>query len=328
MSVIRPFPLLPIQSRADGVGVTRRRVALLAVLAFLLAVPAAQARPVVFGAYTSGAPESRAPVDALTAKTGRAPGILMWYRNWTQAPFDPADLSVATSGGAVPMGTWEPRDRPLAAIRKGTYDDYIRTSARAAVRYGRPVFVRFAHEMNGDWYPWGRSRDYVAAWRHVVSLFRAEGASNVRWVWAPNVDDGELPFEAYYPGDGWVDWVGLDGYAWGHVKGGPWLSFAAIFGASYDRLGKLTAKPMMITETAANDDGYDKAGWIRAGLGRELAKLSRVRALIWFDKAFEGADWRVDSSPAALAALRTALSAFTSDPSGLLAPTAAGSRRR
>ena len=71
--------------------------------------------------------------------------------------------------------------------------------------------------MNGDWVPWGlgvngnTARDYVAAWRHLVTVFAEEGASNVRWVWSPNVNpDGYLPFERLYPGDRWVDWLALD----------------------------------------------------------------------------------------------------------------------
>jgi beta-mannanase len=163
----------------------------------------------------------------------------------------------------------------------------------------------------------------------VVSIFRGAGATNVRWVWSPNVDDGNLPFSDLYPGDRWVDWVSLDGYAWGSLKGGAWRSLESVFAASYDRLTRLTTKPVMIAETSANEDGHDKAEWIRTGLGRVLAqRFPRVRALIWFDKRFEGADWRVDSSPAALNTLRSVVAspAFSSDPSTLLSATAAVAR--
>ena len=79
--------------------------------------------------------------------------------------------------------------------------------------------IRFGHEMNGDWYGWsGQPAAYVAAWRHVVSVFRGEGAANVKWVWSPNVDNGDYPFARYFPGDSWVDYVALDGYNWGRSR--------------------------------------------------------------------------------------------------------------
>ena len=105
--------------------------------------------------------------------------------------------------------------------------------------------------------------EFVAAWRHVVSVFRAVGATNVLWVWSPNVDcGGQCPFDAFYPGDAWVDWVALDGYNYGPVDDVPWMSMAQIFGPSYDDLTALTTKPLMIAETASTEEGGDKAAWI------------------------------------------------------------------
>src|SRR5205823_10852101 len=104
--------------------------------------------------------------------------------------------------GAVPLVTWEPWDwqkglaQPdfaLARISGGAFDDYARAWAAAAKQWGRPLYVRFAPEMNGDWRPWSERvngnhpGDFVAAWRHLHDLFAAAGASNVRWVWSPNV---------------------------------------------------------------------------------------------------------------------------------------------
>ena len=87
--------------------------------------------------------------------------------------------------------------------------------------WGKPLMLRFAHEMNGDWYPWSEgvngngAGQYVAAYRRVVTLFRSVGATNVTWVWSPNVAyPGSVPLSRLFPGDGYVDRTGLDGYNW------------------------------------------------------------------------------------------------------------------
>ena len=64
---------------------------------------------------------------------------------------------------------------------------------------------------------------FRAAWIHTWTLFQQEGATNVEWVWCPN--NGNYPYKGFYPGDRYVDWVGVDGYNWTRA---PWLSFAQI----------------------------------------------------------------------------------------------------
>ena len=99
--------------------------------------------------------------------------------------------------------------------------------------------LRFAHEMNllsSDWGPGkegNTASSYVDAWRHIVTIFRQEGADNVKWVWAPNVDYGGRPFTQFFPGDEWVDYVALDGYNWGATGGESWETFSQIFASSY-----------------------------------------------------------------------------------------------
>lgn len=260
-------------------------------------------------------------LDQFRALTGRRPAIAMWFQSWSEPLFYRGNIKAADSRKATPMITWEPLKRNvrinLRAITKGNHDRYLRRSARSARRWGRPFYVRFAHEMNGDWYPWGlgvggnTGRDYRAAWRHVVRVFRREKATNVRWVWAPNVTGGNgVPrFEAQYPGDKFVDWVGLDGYNWGTRRASGWRSLRAIFAPSYAAMKRLTSKPLMISETASADEGGDKAAWIDAALSRDLpALMPDVRAVVWFQREKE-ADWRVDSTPESLASFRAAVTA-------------------
>jgi hypothetical protein len=114
-----------------------------------------------------------------------------------------------------------------------------------------------------------------------------------------------LQLGSLYPGDEWVDWIGMDGFLFGGTVG--WPSFTAIFGNTYERLAELSDRPMMIAETAANDEGGDKTAWIASALQREAPRFSRIRALVWFDDVKPNGDFRVDSSADSLAAFRAAV---------------------
>jgi hypothetical protein len=281
-------------------------------------------RPLALGAYISGAPWQSAKIDEFSSLTGATPSIVMWYQDWAHdgiREFDPAKMNAVAERGAMPMVTWEPWDHTggptqsayaLRTITAGEHDAYIRGWARDAALWGKPMYLRFAHEMNGNWYPWSSelngntAAEYVASWRRVVDIFRREGATNVRWVWSPNIAyDGSTPYAELYPGDGYVDWVGLDGYNWGITQPwSSWTSLEAVFDSSYNALVALTSKPMMIAETASTEMGGDKAAWIREGLLTTVpSRFPRVQAVIWFHEDKE-TDWRVNSSAAALDAHR------------------------
>lgn len=292
------------------------------------AAPEPQGDPIAFGVYTTGSPVDGAAIDAFAEKIGRMPAVLGMHKAWGDnqywSSFQPEIMDNINSRGAMPLVVWEPwtpgggLEQPafrLANIVRGDHNAYIDVWAARAAADGRPFYLSFAPEMNGDWRPWGAgvngntAQDYVAAWRHIHGRFAAAGATNVRWVWAPNVADGPYPpMERFYPGDAYVDWVGLDGYNWGTVPGDArWRSFAKTFGPSYDALRALTDKPIIITEFASADAGGDKAAWIKDALQTQLpATFPRVRAVVWFDYNKER-DWRVDSSAASLTAVREAL---------------------
>jgi hypothetical protein len=282
------------------------------VLAFASS-PAGAATPVVVGAFIPGAAAHPSLIDDYAREVGRRPAVVVYYRRWDEKAFDGRTMTRVARRGALPMITWEPWDRPLQDIEAGKYDDYIRASARAAAAWGRAVMVRFAHEMNGDWYPWGegvngnRARDYVRAWKRIVRIFRKEGATNVRWMWAPNADDrlGNPPSARLYPGDHYVDWVGLSGFSWG----GPWewKSATSIFRFSYQQLLRISTRPIALAETGASEVGGSKSAWIRQLFGRDLDRMSRVRAVIWFNGRKNWANWDVNSSRASLAAFRSAI---------------------
>ena len=117
--------------------------------------------------------------------TGVQPDIVEHYAR-TGAAF-----SASFAAGAIPLIQLMPYDVSLASIANGDEDDWLRSYARAVAAYQRPVILGFAPEMNGSWYPWGDTHvspvGYIAAWRHVVTVFRGQGALNVTWLWTVNV---------------------------------------------------------------------------------------------------------------------------------------------
>lgn len=250
--------------------------------------------------------EAQRAREHLEAQLGRPLALTSTFVGWDE-PFPNAGHVADRDEGRTPVVAWEGR-RDLAAIAAGRHDALVRQRARECRAFGAPIYLRWAAEFNGEWNPaYGRPRQFVAAWRHLVSRFRHEGATNVRWVWCPfAVQPPRRRAEAwrqYYPGDRFVDSVGMDGYNWGTARPwSRWQSFAEIFGPLYrDYAGR---KPLMVCEVGSAEVGGDKAAWIRA-MGAGLAgRFSKVDAVLWFH-ANKETDWRIDSSPAALRAFRS-----------------------
>ncbi len=290
----------------------------------------ATVKPIALGASIANAPGDPTQLDAFSSLVGVTPSVVMWYQDWAHSTgFDTTGMATVSSRGLMPMITWQPFDYTLgvsqpnyslAKIASGTYDAYITQWAQGAKAYGKPFYLRFAHEMNGDWYPWGYNVNgnargqYIAAWQHVYTLFQQAGVTNARWVWSPNVagkgkkgGTATSAFSAFYPGDAYVNWVGMDGYNWGTSQNwSSWQSLATVFGATYGTLSKMTTKPMMIAETASAEAGGNKASWITTGLSSTISSsYPRIQAVIWFDENKE-TDWRVNSSSAALTAYSSA----------------------
>ncbi|HEY5194036.1 MAG TPA: glycosyl hydrolase [Solirubrobacteraceae bacterium] len=279
----------------------------------------AKTRPTVaLGVNTVDAP-SPGPVQAFARLAGRRPKVVMWYQSWSEPLFYEDQVRALAAQGMIPMINWHPMgavpaEYSLRAIASGRFDAYIRASARTAARWGHPMFIDFAQEMNIGGYAWSVGINgntpalYVRAWRHVVSIFRAQGAGNVRWVWAPNTNcEGTCPFSEFYPGNAWVNWVGLDGYNFANVDETPWKEFEQLFAPSYQILTSLTDKPVMIAETSSTETGGSKAQWILNMRSSLLRSLPRVRLLVWFDRIKE-TNWTIDSSPSSLAAFREVMS--------------------
>ena len=277
--------------------------------------------PLAFGVTTPGGATAAAELDAVEAAVGERPSLVLTYADFTTPP-PVADLDAVAARGAVPVVTWEPWDWDapdsgafgLAAIAAGAHDPHVRQWADALRTWGRPVQLRFAHEQNGDWYPWAvgvsgtTAADHVAAFRHVVEVFDAQGAGNVQFVWNPNVRfPGSSPMAETWPGTRYVDRVALDGYNWGTSSPGHrWQEPEEVFGDSLEELRELAPGiPITVTEVASAEEGGDKAAWV-TDLVAYLDGQADVAAFVWFDHDKE-ADWRIASSPASAAAMQAAL---------------------
>ena len=308
---------------AGPLAVTARVGALSAATTFLVTVPTAQPR-LRFGVATPGGPTASEELDAVAAVAGEAPTIVLSYADFTRE-LDVTGLRSVAARGAVPLVTWEPWaagsgvTQPAYALDRiaaGDHDPYLRRWAEGLRSYGSPVLLRFAHEMNGSWYPWSEGvngngpGDYVAAWHHVRAVVTGAGASNVSWVWSPNVPyPGSLPLAGLYPGADAVDVVALDGYNFGTSQADSgWVEPQALFGPGLQELRRLApGLPVVIAETASAELGGSKAAWIRAAVAY-LAAQPDVTAFVWFHHLKE-TDWRLDSSAASAAAVREALAA-------------------
>jgi len=280
----------------------------------------------LFGLSSSGNDRGIPAATATAASLGRHLDVVNFYEAWVwNAPLPVTQLNEIAAAGARPEITWEPWDPrqgatqssySLGAINSGAYDSYISGWARAAAAYGKPLMLRFAHEMNGNWYPWSPAADggsgagYVAAYRHVHDLFRAAGATNVSWVWSPNIVQGmPTDLSQVYPGAGYVDTIGVDGYNGGSdvPSMGGWRSPQQVFAPTLQALAQLAPSvPVIVNETGSSENGGDKAAWITQ-LFSYLSGM-RVTGVVWFDFANAGqADWRLATSAASLAAARAAL---------------------
>ena len=169
------------------------------------------------GVYTAGLPESYAGVSAFTAATGVRPGLVMYYSGWLER-FQSGFAAEAARHGAVPVVQIEPTGVSLAAIASGRYDAYLRSYAASVRAFGNQVILSFGHEMNGYWYSWGYRHTspaaFVAAWRHVVTVFRQQGASNVTWLWTANVIDAHGGIPSACTVVAWWLVCGLGGDRW------------------------------------------------------------------------------------------------------------------
>ena len=266
------------------------------------------------GVYADGAPASYSGVTAFTSATGASPDLVMYYSGWF-VPFQTSFATTAAKNGAVPLVQMDPTNISISAIATGKYDGYLTAYAEAVRAYGHPVILSFGHEMNGSWYKWGYGNTspatFKAAWRYIVTLFRALEVRNVTWMWTVNIvnntQKGRIPSPArWWPGSSYVNWVGIDGY---YLK--PNWQFAPLFGPTIGEVKELTRDPILIAETGATASSGQPAKIADAFAGIQAYGLL---GFVWFDTTDATGQGFGISTPAAFAAFRKGASSTYTRP--------------
>lgn len=214
--------------------------------------------------------------------------------------------------------TWGPQnpskevDQPkfsLDSIVAGEHDDYVRSFAEAVKKSGLEIRLRFGHEMNGAWTSYseensGNDRgDFVRAWRHLHDVFADVGATDVVWVWSPNiVGPDQTPLPGLYPGDAFVDLVGIDGYSYPRsVCPSP----SNLFDETLRGVRAISDRPVVLAEVGVERRCPDRAAWIRDLF--DWAGEHGVREVTWWERGDDRDDYRILDDPAALRAFRAAV---------------------
>jgi hypothetical protein len=263
------------------------------------------------GVYETGPPGTYQPVADFTTAIGKQPNLVGYYSGWGE-PFQISFAKTVNRHGAITILQWDPTLASVSTIAAGGYDSYLRSFADSVREFGQPVVIGFGHEMNAYWYSWGYGNlppaTFVAAWRHIVTLFRAQHADNVTWLWTLQADErGTGPISLWWPGAKYVTWIGIDGYYYI-----PSETFFSIFGETIAQVRAFTGLPILLSEVAVGPE---------AGQARKISDLFAgmrqygTLGLVWFDIAqHQGTyhqDWHIEDNPAAEAAFRRAASALT-----------------
>ncbi len=288
-----------------------------------------EGRDVSFGIALEGLPDSVSVFQELEQETGFPVSLINFFLQWPQDPgvdnFPGYTIEAVHEFGAVPVLTWEPmyyEDNveymiPAQDILEGRYDGYITLFADRMSKLDRPVIIRLAHEMNLSRYHWGGTLEqygpesparYVRMFRHVVQIFRGQGTQNVLFAFCPNNEsqpDPDVDPDAdwnrarnYYPGDEYVDVLGMDGYNWGttrtvaeHGWNSRWQSFEETFRDIYQELRAINADmPLYVFETSSVRQGGDRNAWIKNAV--LTAGKWGLEGLVWFHVDKEE-DWRM-----------------------------------
>jgi hypothetical protein len=281
----------------------------------------------LFGVYTD-------PwhLDEWSADVGLQPNLVAKFEAFARRRTPDEFLrEVERDGVTAAMVSWEPWKTVPAAlgaesqaqrqpgyanadIARGSQDAYIARFARSLATFNGVVYLRYAHEMNGFWYPWSADPGaYVRAWRRVVRIFRTQGARNVRFVWSVNPNLYETRgvwlhhLRRYWPGSRWVDGVGSTMIDFGGDKDYN----VARFAPRLQTLHRVFGKPVFLTEVNTAHEG--RVTWLR-DLAREVRLQRWIRAVVWSQlpsrAQAQGAtgrsnlNWNVATDGAAAAQLR------------------------
>lgn len=256
------------------------------------------------GTYEAASPGSYRQVLQFGQTIGQEPNIALYFSGLDD-PFQTTFADAAMAHDAIPAVQIDPviagAPVSLAALAAGRFDPLLREYAHEVASFGHPVIIGFAHEPNGWWYAWGENHVkpavWIAAWRHVVDVFRHEGANNVTWLWTMNLESSStLPISDWWPGAAYVTWIGLDGY-----YGNSQDTFGSIFGSAIDNIRGVSKAPILIAETAV-DTSLEEPRQIR-NLFSAIREYNCL-GFVWFDKDTPRAAWRLEGNQTAIRVFR------------------------
>ena len=264
--------------------------------------PQQQDHTLLTGVFLADTPSSEQLVQ-FSREFGKTPYFILLFLDWEQN-IPKSLLQDIFSEGSTPVITWEPWDTQKKQktlcedIIKGNFDQYIDDFAKEIGSLKKTVFLRFAHEMNGNWYPWSSAfigpSNYKSMFRHVKDRFDALHIHNVKWIFSINCENvpSNNDYTLSYPGNSYVDYIGVDGYNWGYTRSySEWKSFQELFLPIYRHITTRYCKDILITEFGSTSVGGNKATWLFDAFS-EMRKMKRVRGFILFDMNKE-ADWSI-----------------------------------
>jgi hypothetical protein len=294
---------------------------------------------VALGAFVDGVPYFEAgarELRALERKLGTKLAIVSGFVDWEYVLGNERDLALTAEGTRTLLYSWEPHCTAqgcvtLGQVARGEHDAYLLRVAASMKQFPYDLYVRPWGEMNAEWSAWqpdsGRNRagtreEFIAAWRHVRTLFREQGVQNLKFVFNPDASDfdANTRLASIWPGAEYVDVLGIDGYNWGDGPRDRWTEFEDIFARMYDVLTALhPSAPVWICEVGSKepreddgsrgrpapvDPGHDKAAWLEAMM--QSTAFPRLTALVYFNVRKER-DFRFESSPQSLRAIKKQL---------------------
>ncbi len=277
------------------------------------------------GVYSESYSTDMEMLNFLETKIGKKFAQLMWFLDWN-SEFPEEECERVSQAGYIPHLTWEPwisgetNSIKLSDVISGRWDDYIRKWAASAKEYGKPFFLRWGHEFNGNWYPWSLPMNnmdlqkYNLAYRHVHDIVTASGCTNAIWIWcinnysSPPYSNENLTHN--YPGSNYVDWLAIDGYNFGLQPGSDfgWFTFDELFSEPYTILVQnFPNKPIMLGEFSSGNVGGNKKEWIYDMANVLKEKYPAIKSIVWFNMNKE-AEWQIDLNPEISAAFYEAVS--------------------
>ena len=261
----------------------------------------------LYGVHTGQAPLA-SEVTSFATEAGKAPNMVLFFRDLDDG-FPAQAITDSWNKAMLPMVTLEPifknsdHGQPtLHDLASGVYDETLSAWAGAAAAQGKTFALRFAQEMNGNWYSWSDGRvgnaagEFIPAWRHIHALFDAAGATNVIWVWSVNRVDNlpDKTLARVYPGDDYVDWVGISGYY--RTDTGTPPSFNDTFARTLAELRNVAPRKLIVlSEVGAGTGEGNRVTWINDFFAK-LLEHPEIIGFNWFNDFKDGGDWRIGYS--------------------------------